>query len=399
MLILPYSTALRLAHPPVVTYGITLLCLMVFWLQLRYPVTETLMYYPQSWNPITMLTATLAHGGWLHLFGNLIFFLAFAPALEILVGSKLRYLSIFLFISIIAGIGYSVSTLVSGTQALPTLGLSGVVMGMIGLSAYLMPKARIKVFWWYIIFWKTFYVPAWILAVIYIGLDIWVMITTTNYHGINVVAHVAGGFAGYAYGYLWLQQRREETREALEDEVEAMKLEQKYGETRSQAFRYRKATEPIQLAKQKAREFDKFMGNIYQCVKTHRDAEAIVSLLTRYDLSTPVAELEAVYKRIEEWGPSRTLLCFGRLIIHLLAEDNRHGRCIVYLEKCQAISPEFVLAQLSQTIFYARFAIETGKYEVAKKMLGNPQDRYGRLVDVEQCYQLLQFVKQQQGHR
>ncbi len=397
MFILPYSTALRLAHPPIVTYGISLLCLFVFWLQLNYPVTVTLMYYPQSWNPITMLTSTLAHGGWLHLFGNLIFFLAFAPALEVLVGSRLRYLSIILFISIMVGIGYSISTLVGGIQALPTLGLSGVVMGMIGLSAYLMPKARIRVFWWYIIFWKTFYVPAWILAVIYIGLDVWVMISATDYHGINVVAHVAGGVAGYAYGFFWLKARREETREELDDEIEAMKVEQKYGEIRSQAIRHQKVSEQTQLAKQQARDFDKFMGHIYQCVKTHRDAEAIITLLSRYDLSTSVPELESVFKRIEEWGPSRTLLCFGRLIIHQLAEDNRHGRCIVYLEKCQSISPEFVLAQLSQTIFYARFALETGKLDIAKKMLSNPQKRYGGMVDVKQCRQLLQFIKQQQG--
>ncbi len=397
MVIFPYSTALRLARPPVVTYAVTLLCLIVFWLQLRYPVTEALMYYPRSWNPINMLTSTLAHGGWLHLFGNLVFFLAFAPALEILVGSKLRYLSIIIFISFIAGIGYSISTLVGGIQALPTLGLSGVVMGMIGLSAYLMPKARIKVFWWYIIFWKTFYVPAWVLAIIYIGLDVWTMITTTNYHGINVVVHVVGGFAGFGYGYLWLKERREETRQELEDEVEAMKIEQKYGETRSQAFRYRKVAEQNNLVKQQARDLDKFMGHIYQCVKTRRDAEAIVLLLAHYDLETPVEELESVFKRVDEWGSSRTLLCLGRLIIHLLAKHNRHGRCIVYIEKCQSISSEFVLADLSQTIFYARFALETGKYEIARKMLENPRRRYGAFVDAELCQQLLQFIKQQSG--
>ena len=72
------------------------------------------------------------------------------------------------------------------------------------------------------------------------------------------------------------------------------------------------------LEKQQSREQDKFMGSVYQCVKTHRNAEAINQLLTRYDDTTPIAELETVYKRVEEWGPSRTLLCLGRLDYSLL---------------------------------------------------------------------------------
>lgn len=396
MVIFPYSAALRIAQPPIVTYSITLLCVLVFYLQYQFSITPSLLYYPQSWNPITMLTSSIAHSGPLHLVGNLVFFLAFAPALEILVGSRLRYLSIMLFISFVVGVSYSISTVIGMGESLPTLGLSGIVMGMIGLSAYLMPKARIKVFWWFFVFWKTFLVRAWVLAVIYIGFDVWEMFAAENYYGINVVAHVAGGFAGYLYGYLWLKERREETREELDHEIEAMEIKQKYGETRSQAFRYNKLTAEPQLKKQQTRDFDKFMGNVYQCVKTHRDAEAINQLLNRYDDSTPTAELEALFKRIQEWGPSRTLMCMGRMIIHQLAEDNRHGRCMVYIEKCQSISPDFVLAELSQTLFYARFAIETGKYDIAKKMLDDPQKRYGGRVNAEQCRRFLQYIDQQQ---
>ncbi|MCP3689701.1 MAG: rhomboid family intramembrane serine protease, partial [Gammaproteobacteria bacterium] len=139
-------------------------------------VTQMLWYVPQSWNPLTMVTSSLAHANWLHLLGNLAFFLAFAPALEALIGNRLRHLWIMLFISLVVGISYSASFLISNSEPLPTLGLSGVVTGMIGLSAYLMPHARIRVFCWVIIFWKIIYIPAWILAAIYIGLDGWVMI-------------------------------------------------------------------------------------------------------------------------------------------------------------------------------------------------------------------------------
>ena len=40
-----------------------------------------LMYAPDSWNPVKMLTASLAHGDWGHIIFNLIFFIAFAVVL------------------------------------------------------------------------------------------------------------------------------------------------------------------------------------------------------------------------------------------------------------------------------------------------------------------------------
>lgn len=393
MLIVPYSTALKLAQPPVVTYIVSLLCVLVFVVGLN----QSFWYEPTSWNPIAMITSSLAHADWFHLLGNMVFFLAFAPALEILIGSKLRYIWIMVFISLVVGVSYSISILIGNANPLPTLGLSGVVTGMIGLSAFLMPQARIRVFGWFIAFWKIFYVRAWVLAVIYIGLDTWEMVSADDYHGINIVAHVSGGVAGYLYGYFWLKERREDTREELEQEIEVMKVEQKHGKRRSEAFRGKVASEQRQIEKQQVRDADKFMGKVYQCVKTHRDAEAINLLLSKYDLDTPVIELEEVYKRVEEWGPSRTQLCLGRLIIHLLDQDKRHGRAFAYIEKCQLVSPQFVLADLSKTLFYARFAIELGKLDIGKNMVVDPEKRYGNMVSADQCREFHQFILKNQG--
>ncbi len=144
------------------------------------------------------------------------------------------------------------------------------------------------------------------------------------------------------------------------------------------------------LEKQRSREQDKFMGGVYQCVKTHRNSEAIAQLLTRYDESTPLVDLETVFERVGEWGPSRTLLCLGRLIIYCLDDEKRFGRALVYIEKCQNISSQFALADLSKTLFYVRFAMETGKLEVAKNMLIDAEERYGTLVSQKQCQEFLQ---------
>ena len=390
MLLLPYSTALTLARPPLVTYAMTGICVLVFLAQLGSGITENLMYYPDSWNPIRMITASLAHAGWFHLIGNIAFYLAFAPALELLIGSKIRYLWFMLIITLIVGTSYSISVLIGNDSAIPTLGFSGVVMGIIGLSAFLMPQARIKIFWWYYIGWKTLYVPAWMLAACFIGLDIVTMLVVSDFGGINVVAHVAGGVAGYVYGLLWLKERRADTREELEQEVEAMEIQRKLGKTSAEAFRAKSDIEERQALKKKQHDHDKFMAMLYQMVKTHRSSEAVLTLLSRYGPETPTHELELLFEPIKNWGPSRTLLCLGRIIIAKLDSEKRYGRAVVFIEKCQAISPQFILPDISRTLFYARMCIETGKNKVTQDLLTNSNKRYGSQLDTDQCNHLLQ---------
>ena len=393
MFIVPYSTALQLAKPPVVTYSMTLLCVVIFLFQISSNITESLLYFPQSWNPLKMITSSLAHGDWFHLIGNMIFYMAFAPALEVLLDSRIRYIWIMVFISFAVGICYSLSTLIGSSQPLPSLGFSGVVMGMIGLSAYLMPKARIRAFWWYGFGWKTLYVQAWLLALFFIGLDNWTMFTADDYGYVNVVAHVSGGFAGYLYGYLWLSDRRGEVEEELAHEIKVMDIKRTQGATRAEAYRYKTDIDQRQSRKQETRSVDKFMGQVYQMVKTHRDSEAILALLEKYGADAHAQELEQLFERVEGWGKSRTLLCLGRLLIQILDDERRHGRAIVYIEKCQKTSPKFLIPDLSRVLFFAEMAIHTGKFEVARNLLADAPKRYGDLVNSAQCNHLLQGIR------
>jgi len=366
---------------------------LVFVLQLTSNISESLVYYPDSWNPLTMVTSSLAHANLLHLAGNLIFFLAFAPALELLIGNRIRYIGIMLLISCVVGISYSLSVLIGRSPDLPSLGFSGVVMGMIGLSAFMMPQARIKVFWWYLLAWKTFYIPAWIVAACYIGLDVFTLLFSSDFAGINIVAHVMGGVTGYLYGYLFLQERREDTREQLEQEIEAMRIEQKQGKTSSEAHRYKRHLDEVDTSKRQKQDHDRFMRNLYQMVKTHRNSQAVLTLLTRYGPNTPLHELEAQFEHIAKWGPSRTLLCLGRLIIEIMDREKRYGRVIMQIEKCQAISPAFILHDVSRTLFFANMAIDMGKPGVARNLVMNPQKRYGSLLNKDQCNHLLQKAR------
>ena len=106
-----------------------------------------MIYHPDSPNPIRMLTSGFLHADWSHVIFNMIFFLAFATALEVLIGNALLYIGIMATISIASGVAYSLYTFLFD-YPYPSLGFSDVVMGMIGLSAYLMPRARIRTFIW-----------------------------------------------------------------------------------------------------------------------------------------------------------------------------------------------------------------------------------------------------------
>jgi len=178
----------------------------------RYPahIDKDLMYFPETLNPVKMLTSSLAHADIWHIAGNIIFFLAFAPAIEILLASAWLYIASCLIIIVSTSIAYTVSVFVMA-DSLPALGLSGLVMGMMGLFAALMPREKIKVFIWLLFFVRNISVPAWILALWYIGLDSLDLLLGTGDPSINLVAHVSGGVTGYLLGHIWLKTDRLKT--------------------------------------------------------------------------------------------------------------------------------------------------------------------------------------------
>jgi len=163
-------------------------------------------YDTASWNPWKMLTASFAHGDWGHIIFNLIFFFAFAVTVELIIGPA-AFIAFILISSLIIGVTDSVvSTLLDNHHW--TLGLSGVVMGMMGLFAYLLPHGKIRCYYWIIILFGSVAIPGWMLAIWYIGGDIYVLFTADEYGGVNVLAHVAGGISGYLLGFFFLKKAR-----------------------------------------------------------------------------------------------------------------------------------------------------------------------------------------------
>ena len=186
---------------------------------------EGLAYYTGSWNPLTMITSSFAHGDWGHIIFNLIFFFAFAATVEVLVG-PLWYLAFLVVDSWFIGLTGSLAA-AAVNQHYITLGLSGIVMGMMGLFAYLLPRGRIKCYYFFIIIFGSVAIPGWILAAWYIGGDIFKLFALDDYGGVNVMAHVMGGIGGYLFGVLFLQEVRKDADHA-QDALERVDFEKRF---------------------------------------------------------------------------------------------------------------------------------------------------------------------------
>lgn len=186
---------------------------------------EGLAYYTGSWNPITMITSSFAHGDWGHIIFNLVFFFAFAATVEVLIG-PIRYVAFVLVDSWFIGLTGSMAAAATN-QHYWTLGLSGVVMGMMGLFAYLLPRGKIKCYYFFIIIFGSVAIPGWMLTAWYLGGDIVTLFTNDDYGTVNVLAHVMGGIGGYLFGLLFLREVRKDAEHA-QDALERLDFEKRF---------------------------------------------------------------------------------------------------------------------------------------------------------------------------
>lgn len=176
---------------------------------------QGLAYYTGSWNPFTMLTSSFAHGDWGHIIFNLVFFFAFAATVEILIGS-IWYLIFVVVDSLFIGVTGSIAAAAAG-EHYTTLGLSGVVMGMMGLLSFLLPRGKIKCLYFFVIIFGSIAIPGWMLAAWYIGGDIFALFAYEDHGVVNVLAHVMGGIGGYAFGVVFLREARKDATHIQDD--------------------------------------------------------------------------------------------------------------------------------------------------------------------------------------
>ncbi|MGB5643220.1 MAG: rhomboid family intramembrane serine protease [Gammaproteobacteria bacterium] len=343
------------------------------------------MYYPDTWNPIRMVTSGVAHADWEHIIFNLIFFYAFSPMLEMAIANAKRYLLTLVAIAFADSITYSLFSLIT-SEYIPTLGLSGVVFGVIGLSAYLMPRARVVTFVWILSFVRNVHIPAWLLAVWFIGGNIWDMYEYGMGIGINFISHISGGFAGYIIGYLFFREHKKD----IKDEVDnAIDYARSLREDTGIASTYRGDRVRIEneaRERDAKRNHEHYMSQLYNYIQAKRDNDAIMLILEDYELKRQSVEIyEELFNRMLQWEPSRALLCTGRLLIDLHIHNRQYLSALNIARQCHTIAPDFLLADLLHVLVLAKQAITVKEYELAWMIVRNSSERYGDTIDTVRC--------------
>jgi membrane associated rhomboid family serine protease len=141
----------------------------------------------------TLLTSMFLHGGWLHLFGNMWFLWLFGDNLEDEMG-HLRYLGFYL----LGGLAAAALQIASGPGSpLPMVGASGAIAGVMGGYLLLFPRARVDVLFIFVIFFRIFAIPAWIVLGVWFALQLFSgAVTPTDEGGVAYWAHAGGFLAG-----------------------------------------------------------------------------------------------------------------------------------------------------------------------------------------------------------
>lgn len=187
-----------------VTYMLVVINVLVFLLELAggNAFIQEWSFIPARFtrNPssdaITILTAMFMHGGWMHLFGNMLYLWIFGNNVEDRFGS-IRFL-IFYLVSGLAATFAQYYFLPHSN--VPNVGASGAIAGVLGAYLVMFPKARVNV----AIGYNVVPMPAilvlgfWIVLQLFSGVG---SIATTDetmrdVGGVAYMAHIGGFFTG-----------------------------------------------------------------------------------------------------------------------------------------------------------------------------------------------------------
>lgn len=146
-------------------------------------------------NYYTLVTSTFLHGGFMHLAGNMLFLWIFGDNLEEDLGHG-GFLLFYLACGVGAGLIHVLAAPYSGV---PTVGASGAIAGIMGGYLLMYPKARVDVLIIFIIFFKVFPVPAWVMLGIWFGLQLLNGAgSDAAASGVAYWAHIGGFVIGFA---------------------------------------------------------------------------------------------------------------------------------------------------------------------------------------------------------
>ena len=146
----------------------------------------------QGQGGVTLLTSMFLHGGWMHILGNMLFLWIFGDNLE----DEMGHGGFFLFY-LLSGLAAAFAQLAMDPfSPVPMVGARGARAGVMGGYLLLFPKARVDVLFIFVIFFRIFAIPAWIVLSVWFGVQVFSGLSVPGeMGGVAYWAH-AGGFAG-----------------------------------------------------------------------------------------------------------------------------------------------------------------------------------------------------------
>ncbi len=170
----------------------------------------------QRINLLTPLLSMFLHGGWMHILGNALFLWVFGNNVEDVIGRR-RFLAFYLLCGLAAA---AVHVAVDPRSPVPTVGASGAISGVMGAYLVLFPKVRVRMLFFFLLFFKVIPIPAWLVLLYWFGLQLLSGLpelaspSPEIAGGVAVWAHVGGFLAGVLLARLFenpvLAQRRRE---------------------------------------------------------------------------------------------------------------------------------------------------------------------------------------------
>jgi len=190
---------------PYVTYALIAANVLVFlgyWLTI--PDERALGWFFVTWGLVPaqvtagmgwhgIITSMFLHGGWAHLAGNMLFLWIFGDNLEDIMGHR-RFALFYLAAGLAAA---ALQIAADPGSPVPMVGASGAIAGVLGGYLLLFPRARIDVLIIFVIFFRIFPIPAWLMLGVWFALQLFNgLATPTDLGGVAYWAHAGGFVAG-----------------------------------------------------------------------------------------------------------------------------------------------------------------------------------------------------------
>ena len=152
---------------------------------------------------VSLLISIFMHGGLMHLGGNMLFLWIFGDNIELKFG-KAKFLGIYLAWGIGAGLAH---VAIDPNSAIPAVGASGAISGVLGAYLAIYPKVKISTFLMLGFFWRMlhiearWYLPFWLVFQNLLPFFIGGFGVAGG--GVAYMAHIGGFAIGFATGYLY----------------------------------------------------------------------------------------------------------------------------------------------------------------------------------------------------